>query len=122
MKKQFVLCCIAFATIAPLCFGQASPAKSGKSGANETTITSLEKSAWEAFKNKQADAFKTLLSKDYCGVYADGVKTLDGEVANMTKTDLRDYSFAEVKVVFPQPKVAVITYKATQHATSAGQD
>jgi len=122
MKKQFVLCCIAFVTIAPLCFGQASPAKSGKSGANDTTITSLEKSAWEAFKNKQTDAFKALLSKDFCGVYADGIKNLDAEVAEMAKTDLTDYSFADVKVVFPHPKVAVITYKATQHATSGGQD
>jgi hypothetical protein len=122
MKKQFVLCCIAFATIAPLCFGEASPAKSGKSGANETTITSLEKSAWEAFKNKQTDAFKALLSKDFCGVSADGTKTLDAEVADMGKTDLGDYSFADVKVVFPHPKVAVITYKATQHATSGGKD
>ena len=122
MKKQFVLCCIVFVTIAPLCFGQGSPAKSGKSGANETTITSLEKSAWEAFKNKQTDAFKALLSKDFCGVSADGTKTLDAEVADMGKTDLGDYSFADVKVVFPHPKVAVITYKATQQAASGGQD
>jgi hypothetical protein len=122
MKKQFILCCIAFITIAPLCLAQASPAKSGKSAANETTITDLEKSAWEAYKNKQTDAFKALLSKDYFGVYADGNKTLDVEVADMAKTELRDYSFADVKVVFPHPKVAVITYKATQHATSGGND
>src|SRR5437016_14494366 len=122
MKKQVVLCCIAFVTIAPLCFGQVNSAKSGKSGANDTTITSLEKSAWEAFKNKQTDAFKALLSKDFCGVYADGIKTLDAEVAEMAKTDLGDYSFADVKVVFPHPKVAVITYKATQQATSGGKD
>src|SRR6266516_3440371 len=122
MKKQFVLCCIAFVTIAPLCFGQASPAKSGKSGANDTTITSLEKSAWEAFKNTQTDAFKALLSKDFCGVYADGIKNLDVEVAEMAKTDLTDYSFADVKGECPHQKVAVITYKATQHATSGGQD
>src|SRR5438552_796852 len=55
-------------------------------------------------------------------VLADGVKTLDREVADMAKTDLRDYSFADVKVTFPHAKVAVITYKATQHATSGGQD
>src|SRR5260370_31941793 len=98
MRKQFVICCIAFATIAPLCFGQASPAKSGKSAANDTTITNLEKSAWEAFKNKQTDTFKALLSKDFCGVSADGTKTLDAEVADMGKTDLVDYSFAYVNV------------------------
>jgi hypothetical protein len=122
MKKQFVLCCIALATITPFCFGQASPAKSGKSAANDAAITSLEKSAWEAFKNKQTEAFKALLSKDFYAVYSDGIKTLDAEVANMAKTDLRDYSFADAKVVFPHPKVAVITYKATQQATSGGQD
>jgi hypothetical protein len=122
MKKQFVLCCIAFVAIAHFCFGQASPAKSGKSAANDATITNLEKSAWEAFKNKQSDPFKALLSKDFYGVYADGIKNLDAEVAEMAKTDLGDYSFADVKVVFPHPKVAIITYKATQHATSGGQD
>jgi hypothetical protein len=122
MKKQFVLCCITLIAIAPICFGQASPPNSGKAAPNESAIGDLEKSAWEAYKNKQADAFKTLLSKDYCGVYADGVKTLDREVADMAKTDLRDYSFADVKVTFPHPKVAVITYKSTQRATLGGTD
>src|SRR5438552_2793097 len=122
MKKQFILCCITLIAIAPICFGQASPPNSGKATSNESAISDLEKSAWEAYKNKQADTFKTLLSKDYCGVYADGVKALDREVADMAKTDLRDYSFADVKVTFPHAKVAVITYKATQHATSGGQD
>jgi len=122
MKKQFILCYITLVAIAPLCFGQASPAKPGKPAANEATITDLEKSAWETYKNKQTDAFKVIFAKDYAGVYADGTKTQDGEVADMAKTDLRDYSFADVKVTFPHAKVAVITYKATQHATSGGQD
>jgi hypothetical protein len=122
MKNTLILCYIAVLAAAPVCFGQASPAKAGKAPANATTITDLEKSAWEAFKNKQSDAFKALLSTDFCAVYADGIKNLDAEVAEMAKTDLGDYSFADVKVVFPHPKVAVITYKATQHSTSGGQD
>ena len=122
MKRQFILCFITLVAIAPLCFGQAKPAKAGKSAPSESAITDLEKSAWEAYKSKQADAFKKLLSKDYCGAYAEGTKTLDTEVAEMAKTDLRDYSFADMKVVFPHADVAVITYKVTQQATSAGQD
>jgi hypothetical protein len=122
MKKQFILFCIALIAAAPVCFGQASPAKSAKSASNETAITDLEKSAWEAYKNKQADAFKALLSKDYCGVYAEGIKTLDMEVADMAKTDLRDYSFADINVAFPKSGIALITYKVTQHAASGGQD
>jgi Domain of unknown function (DUF4440) len=122
MKRPLILCFITLLAIAPVCFGQARPAKAGKSAPNESTITDLEKSAWEAYKNKQADAFKALMSKDYYGVYAEGVKTLDGELADMAKTDLRDYSFSDVKVVFPHPKVAVLTYKAKVQASADGKD
>jgi hypothetical protein len=122
MKRPLILCFITLLAIAPVCFGQARPAKAGKSAPNESTITDLEKSAWEAYKNKQADAFKALMSKDYYGVYAEGVKTLDAEVADMAKTNLDDYSFSDVKVVFPHPKVAVLTYKAKVQASFGGND
>src|SRR5207249_9803782 len=85
------------------------------------TISDLEKSAWEAYKNKQADAFKALMSKDYYGVYAEGAKTLGGELADMAKSDLRDYSFSDIKVFFPHPKMAVMTYKAKVPATADGK-
>jgi hypothetical protein len=122
MKKPFILCCVTLLAIAPICLVLAKPAKAGKSTANESTITDLEKSAWEAYKNKQADAFKALMSQDYYGVYAEGVKNLDAELADMAKSDLREYSFADVKVVFPHPKVAVMTYKATVQASADGKD
>src|SRR5215468_1255154 len=122
MKRPFILFCVTLLAIAPVCFIQAKPEKAGKSAANESTITDLEKSAWEAYKNKQADAFKALMSKEYYGVYAEGIKTLDVEVADMAKSDLHDYSFSDVKVVFPHPKMAVITYKVKMHETADGKD
>ena len=106
----------------PLCFGQATRSPSAKSDAQETAISDLEISAWEAYKGKQADALKKYYATDYCGVYAEGFKTVDKEVADMEKTDLRDYSLADTKVAFPEAKVAVITYKVTMHSTFAGQD
>jgi hypothetical protein len=122
MKKQFILFCVTLIAVAPVCFGQATLAKPSKSGSNETAITDLEKSAWEAYKNKQADAFKKLMLKDYYGEYAEGIKNLDREVADMAKADLRDYSLADMKVVFPSADVAVITYKSTIQQTSEGKD
>jgi hypothetical protein len=119
MKRQFILFCVTLMAAAPICFGQAKPAKSTSS---EAAITDLEKSAWEAYKNKQIDAFKALMSKDYSAAYADGMKNVDAEIVGAAKTDLRDYSFADVKVTFPSPDVAVITYKVTQQATSGGKD
>jgi hypothetical protein len=122
MKKQFILFCVTLIVAAPVCFAQTSPSKSDKSASKETAITDLEKSAWEAYKNKQADAFKKLLSKEYCGAYAEGIKDMDKELADMATTDLHDYSFADTKVVFPSADVAVITYKATIQATAGGKD
>ena len=122
MKKQFILFCVTLIAVAPVCFAQARPAKPAKSVSNETAITDLEKSTWEAYKNKQGDAFKMLCSKDYYGEYAEGIKNLDGEVADMAKTDLRQYSLADIKVVFPSSDVAVITYKTTMQETSEGKD
>ena len=122
MKRPFVLCFITLIALAPICVTQGKPAKEGKSGANESTITDLEKSAWEAYKKKQAEAFKALMSKEYYGVYAEGVKTLDTELVDMAKSDLRDYSFSDIKVVFPHPKMAVMTYKAKVQATADGKD
>jgi hypothetical protein len=90
MKKQFILFCVMLIAVAPVCFAQASPAKPAKSASNQTAITDLEKSAWESYKNKQADAFRKLMSKDYYGTYAEDIKNLDREVADMAKADLRD--------------------------------
>jgi len=65
---------------APVCFAQVSPAKPAKSASNEAAITDLEKSAWESYKNKQADAFRKFMSKDYYGTYAEDMKNLDGKL------------------------------------------
>jgi hypothetical protein len=98
MMKQFILFCVTLLAVAPVSFAQVNPAKPAKSASNETAITDLEKSAWEVYKSKQTDALKKLLSKDYCGAYADGIKNLGEETAGI---DLREYSLADVKVVFP---------------------
>ena len=122
MKEQFILLCIGLIATAPICFGEASPSKSGRFVTKEAAITDSEKSAWEAYKNKQADAFKKYLATDYCGFYAEGIKNVDKEVADMEKTELRDYSLTDMKIAFPSGNVAVTTYKATLQSSSGGQD
>ena len=81
-----------------------------------------EESVWKAYKNKQLRSLQGLLYKTYYGVYADGIKTLDMEVADMDKTDIDSYSLADINVEFPNANIAIITYKATQQATSDGKD
>ena len=124
MKKQFILFCIALIAVAPICLGETNRKESSadKSATKETALINAEKSAWEAFKNKQADALRKYLATDYRGVYADGTKTFDAEVVDMGKIDLQDYSFADAKITFPSADVALMTYKVTMHQTFAGRD
>jgi hypothetical protein len=44
------------------------------------------------------------------------------EVASMDKTDIDSYSLADIKVEFPNPSIAVITYKTSQRGTFDGKD
>ena len=122
MKRLLILLCAALIVTDTMCLAQTSPEPSAAPVADATTITDLEGSAWYAYKNKQTRSLKKLLSKSYYGVYADGIKTLDMEVADMEKTDLQNYSFANIKVEFPSANVAIITYKTTQGATFDGKD
>lgn len=113
---------MALIAVAPICFGQPGPAKPEKSAGEETAIINLEKSIWATYKDKQADAFRRYLATDYVGVYARGTMDTDAQIADMEKADLRDYSFSDMKAVFPSADVAVLTYKVTTHRMTGGQD
>ena len=128
MKTQFILCCFSLVAAASICFGQESPSPSptrfrlARSATKEKTITELEKKVTEAFKNKQAEIFKKYLAPEFVAVDPQGIQNADAQLAEMEKYDVRENSFADMKVTFPSPKVAVVSYKATTQGTHAGQD
>ena len=103
-----------------MCFGQTSSTTPGNVPANEQAIMDLEKAVMEAYKNKKADMFRKYLANNY--VNADGTTKKTSVVTEMQNTDLRNYSFADMKVVFPKAGVAVVTYKSTADSSAAGQD
>ena len=132
MKREFIPCCFSLVAAASICFGQESrspspspsptPFKTIRSATKEATITKLEKSVIDAFKNKQAKAFRDYLAPEFSAIDAEGVKDADAEIADMQKTDLSNYSFADMKVALLSPKMAVATYKVTTQSTSSGRD
>ncbi|PYL63925.1 MAG: hypothetical protein DMF20_11550 [Verrucomicrobia bacterium] len=134
MKRQFILCCISLVGAASICVSQESPSpspsqspspspfKTLRSATKEATIAKLEKSITDAFKNKQAKAFKDYLAPEFNAIDAEGVKDADAEIEDMQKTDLSNYSFADMKVALLSPKMAVATYKVTTQSTSSGRD
>ncbi len=57
--------------------------------------------------------FRKFLADDYRGVYSDGMKSVDQEIAAMNKSDLKSFSFSDVTVSFPDKDTALLTYKVT---------
>ena len=128
MKRQFILCCFSLVVAASICFSQETPSpspspfKTIRSKTKEALIEKLEKSVTDAFKNKQANSFREHLAPEFSAIDAEGVKDADDEIADMKKTDLTNYSFADMKVTLVNPKTAVATYKVTTQSTSSGRD
>lgn len=121
MKTPFLFLWITLASVA-VCRGQTSSPTPGNVPANEQAIMNLEKAVTEAYKDKKTDTFRKYLAKNYVGINAEGSTKLDTEITGMENTDLRNYSFGDMKVVFPKAGVAIVMYKTTVESRTAGQD
>ncbi len=122
MKRQVIIFGVALGTAASACFSAATPARQTKTAQREAAIIRLEKIITEAFKNKQVETFKKYLAPEFVGLDAEGFKNVDGELADVPKYDVRDNSFADMKVAFPTGNMAVVTYRVTTQSTYNGQE
>jgi hypothetical protein len=112
MKKLIVFALVAlFATSAAVF---ASPDKD--------TLVTAEKNAWQQIKDKKWDDFKKIFSADFKGVYADGITSLDKEMTDVKKLDLKSYTLGDIGVVFIDKDAALLTYTATVEGTQDGKD
>ena len=122
MKRQVILCGVAVTTALSICFAAPTPARQAKSRKRAATVVNMEKIVTEAFKNKQVETFKKYLAPEFVGLDAEGFKNVDAELAEVPKYDVRENSFADMKLAFPSGNMAVVTYKTTTQATHNGQD
>ena len=89
---------------------------------DKDAIMAKEKAAWQAFKDKKSDEFKKLLSAGFMGVYSDNIYTVQKQIDDMQKWDMKSFSFTDMNVVFPDADTATITYKVTVEGTYGGKD
>jgi ketosteroid isomerase-like protein len=122
MKRQVIICSVLLLTAISTCFAATTPARRTKTAQNEAAIVRLEKIIAEAFKNKQVETVKKYLAPEFVGLDAEGFKNVDGDLADIPKYDVRDNSFADMKVAFPTANMAVVTYKMTTRSTHDGQE
>jgi hypothetical protein len=85
-------------------------------------IQSKEKAAWQAFKDKKADDFKSVVDKDFRGVYAEGISSLQKELDDMKKWDMKSFAISDYSAFSDEPDVIVTTYTVKIEGTYDGKD
>jgi hypothetical protein len=113
MRKQIAYLTIALLATIAVSFG-ATPDKAA--------VEAKEKSAWQAFKDKDADAFKKLLDKDLRCVYPEGIQHLQKELDDMQKWDMKSFEFSDFDMFSDEKDVIVTTYVVKIEGTYNGQD
>jgi uncharacterized protein YchJ len=97
--------------------------KSASSTASSTDqkIIDLEKSLWEAWKNKDAKPFDALLTPNFSEVDNTGSSDRAAAIDGATKCDVKDYSLSDSKVTWLNKDTALLSFKANMHASCMGQ-
>ncbi len=89
----------------------------------KSTVTSIEKSLWEAWKNGETAPFQEYLTDNSVSVNPHGVSTGKASVIKeMTDQpcQVRNFSFSDWQVHELSNDTVLVTYKASQDATCAG--
>ncbi|PYS25732.1 MAG: hypothetical protein DMF72_00925 [Acidobacteria bacterium] len=130
MKRFLAL--VSFLVLAAACTNQPMDNKNMTSNANsgdkmkaagpsEADIIAKEKASWDAFRKKDADAFKKLLTPEYFGVNNSGVEDTATSIAAMKDTEISDVTFADWKMTTIDKDAVLLTYTATVKATYKGK-
>lgn len=89
---------------------------------SKDAVMAKETAAWQAFKDKNADAFKKLVDKDIRCVYADHIANMQSELADMQKWDMKSFEFSDFDMFSDEKDVIVTTYKVKVEGTVDGKD
>jgi hypothetical protein len=89
---------------------------------NKDAMMAKEKAAWEAFKDKKVDDFKKVVSADFRGVYVEGISTMQKELDDMQKWDMKSFTISDYNVVPAGADTIVTTYKVVIQGTYDGKD
>ena len=88
---------------------------------SEADMIAKEKAAWDAFKRKDADAFKKTMAPEYVEVTDAGVIDLAATVALMNDITFTEVNFADWKMTQIDKDLVLLTYTTTQKGTYKGQ-
>lgn len=114
MKK--LLSCTMIALLTTIAISIASPTP------DQDAMMEKEKAAWQAYKEKDADAFQKSADHDIVGVYSDGISDMAKEMADMKKWDMKSFKISDFKSHSDEKDVVVTTYTVVLEGTYDGHD
>jgi hypothetical protein len=91
-------------------------------GPDKAAVEAKETAAWQAYKDKNADAFKKVVDKDIRCVYTDGVSNMAKELDDMKTWDIKSFEFSNFDMFSDEKDVIVTTYTVKLDATAGGKD
>ncbi len=91
-------------------------------GPDSAAIEAKEKEAWQTFKDKDAAGFKKIIDKDFVGVFAQGFTSLESELAEMPKWDVKSFAISDFKMFSDEKDVAMCHYTVKIEGTYGGKD
>jgi uncharacterized protein DUF4440 len=91
-------------------------------GPDKAAIEAKENAAWQAFKDKNADAFQKLIDKDLRAVYDEGIMKMSDELEAMKKWDMKSFAITNFEMFSDEKDVVVTTYIVKVEGTFDGHD
>ncbi|HJX99068.1 MAG TPA: DUF4440 domain-containing protein [Chthoniobacterales bacterium] len=89
---------------------------------DKAAMEATENAAWQAFKDKKADAFQKLIDKDLRAVYDEGIMKLSDELEAMKKWDMKSFAISNFDMFSDEKDVVVTTYVVKVEGTYDGHD
>jgi len=125
MMKRMLSVAFVLLMIAGVAAAQMNANKGSKAGKNsvEDQLISLEKQAWEAWKNKNGSFFQTFLSDDAVLISGSGVegKAASVQAISNMPCEVKSYALDNFKVTMIDKNTALLTYSAKQDFTCQGK-
>ncbi len=118
MKKLVMILMISI-SVSSTAFCQTELSKNSKV---EAQIIALEKSGWEAWKNKDIGWYKANTSEDFLMVLSEGTRNKTEILkATATECEVKSFSLADFQFVMLNENAALLTYTAMQDAVCGGK-
>jgi hypothetical protein len=101
----------------------ANAAKPAAAAPTKEELMTLERSAWEAFKTKNAAFWDPFLSANFVGYGATGRIDRAAAIKEYAgaECDVKSFSLSDEQMIPIGPDAAVVSYKVTMDGTCAGQ-